>query len=150
MIKTQLLLFRRNVSGKSPIYYPSLRFPCSILRHPIVKYVNAEFLLLLIGFLYIIVSFSIEDICNTNGEHVFSQQHKRFLTRCVSVKFFSGFLRQGFLHYINFVIAFSDHFGTITFGSITRENTISCFPNELRHAIFFRAYNQNWWKGSFQ
>lgn len=50
-----------------------------------------------------------EDICNINGEHVFSQQHKRFLTWYVSVKFSSGFLRQVFLDYINFVIAVSDH-----------------------------------------
>lgn len=46
----------------------------------IVKYVNADFVSMLTCFpaefllIYIIV-FSMEDICNINGEHVFSQQH---------------------------------------------------------------------------
>lgn len=91
-------------------------------------------------------------ICNVNSENGFSQQHKRFLTRYVSVIFFS----QGFYDRFFFIIHVSilplpfRIIKTITFKSISRENTISCFPNELRHAIFFRAYNQNWWNGTFQ
>lgn len=61
----------------------------------------------------LIVSFSIKDIiiCNVNSENGFSQQHKRFLTRYVSLIFFWGFLWPVFLHYtcINFAIAVSDH-----------------------------------------
>lgn len=102
------------------LYYPSLHFPYPILRHPIVKnYVYAGVFFAVNRFscwilLYkLIVSFSIKDIiiCNVNSENGFSQQHKRFLTRYVSVIFFWGFLWPVFLHYtcINFAIAVSDH-----------------------------------------